>query len=77
MSDLEAKLKVIFENVLGLDSSTINNKLSQKDCDQWDSMAHLLLVTELEEHYSLHFTEEEVLAMQTFDDIKKILSKYL
>ncbi|MFX1511637.1 MAG: acyl carrier protein [Promethearchaeota archaeon] len=77
MSDLDSELKTIFENVLGLDSSVISDKLSQKECDQWDSMAHLLLITELEEFYSLHFSEDEIIAMHSYAEVKKILSQYI
>ncbi|MBZ0098630.1 MAG: acyl carrier protein [Taibaiella sp.] len=43
--------------------------------DDWESMAHMLFITRLEENFDVEFTGEEILTMNSIADIKKILSK--
>jgi len=43
--------------------------------DDWDSMAHMLFITRVEEGYEIEFTGDDILLMQTIGDIKKVLSQ--
>jgi acyl carrier protein len=40
----------------------------------WDSMAHMLFITRLEESYDIVLTGDEIATMETIGDIKKILN---
>jgi acyl carrier protein len=40
----------------------------------WDSMAHMLFITRLEESYDIVLTGDEIATMETVGDIKKILT---
>ena len=41
--------------------------------DDWDSMAHMLFITRVEEGYEIEFTGDDILLMQSIGDIKKVL----
>jgi len=43
--------------------------------DEWESMAHMLFITRVEENFEVEFTGEDIFAMQTIGDIKKVLAE--
>jgi acyl carrier protein len=42
--------------------------------DEWESMAHMLFITRVEEELGVEFTGDEIFTMQSIGDIKKILA---
>ena len=43
--------------------------------DEWESMAHMLFITRVEEVFEVEFTGDDIFAMQSIGDIKKVLSE--
>lgn len=41
--------------------------------DEWESMAHMLFITRVEEVFEVEFTGDEIFAMQSIGDIKRVL----
>jgi len=68
----ERILKVITDT-FGLDS--VDETVSQKSCDKWDSMNHLNLVIALEEEFDISLEPEEIGEMKSFEDINRIFSE--
>jgi acyl carrier protein len=78
MTEAEAKAIIddIICKILIIEKNQINDKVSRKDLEVWDSMTHLVLVSELEETFNIFFSDEEVVEMKTIGDIKKTLIKH-
>ncbi|MHA2102609.1 MAG: acyl carrier protein [Candidatus Hodarchaeales archaeon] len=72
---MTSKLSEILEKIFQMPSENINDDISQDSLEAWDSMTHLILVTELEESYNIQIAEDDILAMKTVADIKNILTK--
>jgi acyl carrier protein len=77
MVDFEDKLTEILSKVLLLDKDEITDNLRRKDFESWDSMAHLIIVTEIENEFEIFFEDEEVIEIWTVGDIKKVLNDKL
>ncbi|MFX1579188.1 MAG: acyl carrier protein [Promethearchaeota archaeon] len=77
MTDYEDKLLDILSKVLLLDKDKITDDLRRKDFEPWDSMAHLIIVSEIENEFEIFFEDEEVIELWTVGDIKKVLSNKL
>ena len=77
MTDFEDKLLDILSKVLLLDKDKITDDLRRKDFEPWDSMNHLILVSEIENDFEIFFEDEEVVDMWTVGDIKKVLGSKL
>ena len=77
MTDFEDKLLEILSKVLLLDKDKITDNIRRKDFEPWDSMAHLLIVTEIENEFEIFFEDEEVIDIWTVADIKKVLNNKL
>ena len=77
MTDFEDKLLEILSKVLLLDKDKITDDLRRKDFEPWDSMAHLVIVSEIENEFEMFFEDEEVVDLWTVGDIKKVLATKL
>ena len=75
MSNLE-KYNAIFCKVLNVNADVLNDSFTFKDVPQWDSVAHLSLVSELEETFDLFFESEDILHFGSYENGKRILEKY-
>lgn len=63
----------IVSKVFSIDESMVNDEMSSKDIEDWDSMNYLLLISELESEYSVTFTMDEVMNAKTLGDIHAIV----
>jgi acyl carrier protein len=77
MTDFEDKLLEILSKILLLDKDKITDDLRRKDFEPWDSMAHLIIVSEIENEFEMFFDDEEVVDLWTVGDIKKVLGSKL
>ena len=71
----DKKLKDILAKVLLIDESKINDGMSRKTLKEWDSMAHLMLVSELESAFEVTMDDDDIMEIQTVADIKKTIQK--
>ncbi len=71
----EDRLKEIFAKVFLIDENEVNDKLSRKDLEEWDSMGHLMLITEIESAFGVFIGDEDITKIKTIGDIKKVLRK--
>lgn len=76
MNDNAKKLSAIITRVLEVKESDINDGMSPETVPSWDSYNALMLVSELEAGFSVHFTIDEVVAVKNVGDIKIALKKH-
>ncbi|MBD1381931.1 acyl carrier protein [Metabacillus arenae] len=72
---MEGKLKLIFSETLGIDESNIKDDLRFNSIPEWDSLAHISLVAEIEEKFKITFEAEDIMEMTSFAEAKAILKK--
>jgi acyl carrier protein len=75
MTDAEDTLAEIISKVLLLEISELNDDLKRGDYEPWDSMAHLVLISEIENRFGIFFEDDEVVNIWTVADIRSLLSK--
>lgn len=69
-------LKSIFIDVLELEETTDIDVLVYNSIPEWDSVAHMSLVSEIEDAFNIMLDTEDVLDMSSFSKAKEILTKY-
>ena len=74
-SSNEEKLKEILAKVLLVDKTKINDRMSRKGVEEWDSMAHLMLVSEIESEFGVMMSDDDITEIKTVGDIKRVLRK--
>ena len=75
MSNLE-KYNKIFVDTLNTTEEALNEHFTFKDVPQWDSVAHLSLISELEDTFDVMFESEDILNYGSYENGKTILKKY-
>lgn len=75
MSNKDKYVKV-FKSVFDTNKIKLGEEFTFKNVDEWDSMAHLTLISELENEFDVMFESEDILHFGGFINGMKILSKY-
>lgn len=75
MTNLE-KYNQVFIDVLGVPQNVLNETFTFKDVPQWDSVAHLSLITELEDAFDVMFESGDILHYGSYENGKRILERY-
>ncbi len=61
---LEENVLDIMRRVFEMDE--VNTDASQKNCERWDSLHHLMLASELEDSFDIELEPEEIAEMTDF-----------
>lgn len=78
MTKIEARrtIREVMANTFDIDEDEVTEESGQKDIPTWTSMAHLRLITNLEQALSLRFTMKEAAMLTSYAEIEKaILAK--
>lgn len=70
----EELLRSIAAKVFGIDVSAYP-KISMGEVKEWDSMNHLLLISEIEKEFRFKFSIQEVIEIKSLDDISALMQK--
>lgn len=54
-TDVVSKLEKILEEVLEHKNFVITDELTAKDVDGWDSLSHMLIITQIEKSFNIKF----------------------
>lgn len=73
MDEKLEKIQAIFRDVLDDESLSITESFSQKDCEDWDSVAMVQIILALEAQFGIKFTTAEVAGIHSVSDILKKL----
>jgi acyl carrier protein len=76
MRDSLTRLKKSFRTALGISDSADFTSLQYQGIPEWDSVAHLQLVSVLESEFDIMLDTEDVLDLSSFEKAKTILAKY-
>jgi acyl carrier protein len=73
---LQQNLQEVICKAFGIPANDITDELEYQSIPEWDSVSHLVLVTELEAAYGITIEMEDVLTMGSVAKIKELLTKY-
>jgi acyl carrier protein len=69
-------LRGVFRHALALPDDFAVDDLQYRGIEKWDSLAHMALVTELEDEYGIMIDTDDVIDMSSFAQARKIIEKY-
>lgn len=75
MSNLK-KYKKAFVDSLSLSNNVKVEKLVYQSIDEWDSIGHMTLMSELESTFNITIDTDDIVEFGSFDKGKEILKKY-
>ena len=75
--DAEDTLKAAFAEGLGLPLDLLNwTSLAYRSIPEWDSVAHMQVVAEIEDAFDIMLEIDDVIGMSSFEVTKSILTHY-
>ena len=74
---MEELLKETFACALDVEANEIEETISTDSFPDWDSLAHLNLVSELEKKFKIQITTSEVMEMNNFQKVKEVVARHL
>lgn len=74
--DDEIRLKNTFSNALGLAVEKIDDSLEISSSNEWDSVAHISLITGIEDEFEIELEDGDLFSMNSYTVTKEILQKY-
>ena len=70
------KYNRIFEEIFGVENDELNEKFTMEEVGRWNSLAHISLISSIEDEFEIMFDPEDILAFDSYEQGKKILEKY-
>lgn len=70
---MQQELAQLMSELFGMEKGEITDGLSMKDLDVWDSLKHMELIVSIEQLFGIELTFDEIVAMQTLKEIRRIL----
>ncbi len=65
-----------FIKVLDVNKEDLNENFNFNNTDNWDSLAHLNLIGELEDSFGIMFEPDDIIHFGGYENGKNILKKY-
>ena len=69
------ELQEIFRSVFDDDSLIISRETTADDIDDWDSLAHIELVSNIEKKFSVKFTTAEVMSLENVGEFLDLINE--
>jgi acyl carrier protein len=70
------QLRAIFRTALELDRDAAVDDLEYRGIESWDSVAHMVLVSEIEDTFDIMLETDDVIDMSSFAKAREILARY-
>ena len=75
--DVQEQLLSVFRSVFEIDDLQIADDMTADNIEDWDSLAHITLITEVEKSFEVRFRNAEVARLKNIGDLKALVNKHL
>jgi acyl carrier protein len=72
---LEQKISKIFANVFEVEIADVPS-LEYQSVEEWDSIGHMMMISELEEEFQISIEMEDVIVISNLAECVAIIRKY-
>lgn len=76
-SEIVEKLTQVFQEVFSDSALVINEEMTSNDVEKWDSLTHMLMISNVEECFGVKFKLKELNKLKRVGDIIDTLSEKL
>ena len=67
----------IFRNVFDDEDIELKNETNAEDIEDWDSLAQITLISEMEKRFGIRFNMQDVIALQNVGDMIDLIERML
>lgn len=75
--EIVSKLTSVFRTVFNDNSLILSDELTANDVDNWDSLSHMILITEIEKAFAIKFKLKDLNKMRNVGDMIEIIMSKL
>ena len=72
---MKPQIETLLAGLFEIRNEDVTDSLTMANTDGWDSLKHMELIASIEGTFDIELTFEEIVTMQTFNDIKTILKE--
>jgi len=72
---MDKKYKKVFIDALSLNGNQKVENIKYNEIDEWDSIGHMTLVSEIESAFNVTFDTDDIVNFSSYKEGKKILTK--
>lgn len=76
-SEILDKLNGVFREVFDDEAITVTDETTAADIEDWDSLTHITLISEVESEFGFTFAMKDVLGMKNVGEMLDIIEKEL
>jgi acyl carrier protein len=73
MTDILAELQPIFRDILDQPRLVVSRESNAKTIDDWDSLAHVNLITAIQQHYRIKFALGELEGLKNVGEMVDLI----
>ncbi|HNX66285.1 MAG TPA: acyl carrier protein [Bacteroidales bacterium] len=73
--EIAEKLEASFRKVFNMNTLEIKREMTANDIDKWDSLTHMLLISEIEDTFEIRFKLKELNRMKNVGDMIDLISE--
>lgn len=74
-NEIFEKLNEIFRDVFDDETLTVTEETSAADIEDWDSLTHITLISEVEDAFDMKFSMKEVVGMKNVGEMADIIER--
>ena len=73
MEEIKSKVQEIFRKVFDAPALEINETMTAKDVEKWDSITHLTMISKVEDAFGVKFKLKELIKMNNVGDLLNMI----
>lgn len=72
---MEERVREVMAAILGLEEDEIEDETSPNTVESWDSLKHMNLILALEEEFDVEFSDDQVVELTSYREIRETLAE--
>lgn len=72
---MEERVREVMAAILGLEEDEIEDDTSPNTVESWDSLKHMNLILALEEEFDVEFSDDQVVELTSYKEIRETLAE--
>ena len=72
---MKNKLKESFAEALDVSIEIINDQLEYRGIDEWDSITHMFLISQIEDDFDVSISPDDVIDMSSFSKALELIER--
>ena len=73
--DIFSNVSIILKDTFDNQELSISNETNAEDIDEWDSLSHIELISNIEKHFKVRFALGELQDLRNIQDMVELIDK--